>query len=140
MAALTLYFDNACPFCRCEMSCLRRWDRTGQLAFVDITAPGFDPLPLGASLAAMNTELHGLRADGAMLRGTDAILEAYTLAGRAWLVWPLRVPALRPVLAVAYRSFARNRYRISRWLGMGGARPKCDGGQCQINCGGKNGT
>ncbi|WP_426320899.1 thiol-disulfide oxidoreductase DCC family protein [Pseudoduganella sp. R-43] len=140
MAALTLFFDNACPFCRSEMSRLRRWDRAGRLAFVDIAAPGFDPAPLGASLAAMNTELHGLRADGAMLVGTDAILAAYTLAGRAWLVWPLRVAALRPMLASAYRSFARNRYRISRWLRIDGARPACDGERCQAYFGGKDGA
>ncbi|WP_426168068.1 thiol-disulfide oxidoreductase DCC family protein [Pseudoduganella sp. S-14] len=140
MAALTLFFDNACPFCRSEMSRLRRWDRAGRLAFVDIAAPGFDPAPLGTSLAAMNTELHGLRADGAMLVGTDAILAAYTLAGRAWLVWPLRVAALRPMLAAAYRSFARNRYRISRWLRIDGARPACDGERCQVYFGGKDGA
>ena len=140
MAALTLFFDNACPFCRSEMSRLRRWDRAGRLAFVDIAAPGFDPAPLGASLVAMNTELHGLRADGAMLVGTDAILAAYTLAGRAWLVWPLRVAALRPMLASAYRRFASNRYRISRWLRIDGARPACDSERCQVYFGGKDGA
>ncbi len=140
MTVLTLYFDNACPFCRREMARLRRWDRSGRLAFVDIAGPGFDPAPLGVSLAAMNTEMHGLRADGAMLVGTDAILAAYTLAGRAWLVWPLRVPALRPMLASAYRGFARNRYRISRWLRINGVRPACDGDRCQIYFGGKDGA
>ncbi|SFG19358.1 Predicted thiol-disulfide oxidoreductase YuxK, DCC family [Duganella sp. CF458] len=140
MVALTLYFDNACPFCRREMARLRRWDRAGRLAFIDIAAPGFDPEPLGASLAAMNTELHGLRASGAMLVGTDAILEAYTLAGRAWLVGPLRIAALRPMLAAAYRGFARNRYRFSRWLGIDGAHRSCDGDRCQIYFGGKDGA
>jgi predicted DCC family thiol-disulfide oxidoreductase YuxK len=131
MVALTLYFDSACPFCRREMARLGGWDRLGRLAFVDIAEPGFDPAPLGVTLAAMNTELHGMRADGSMLVGTDAILEAYTLAGRGWLVSPLRVAALRLMLASAYRSFARNRYRISRWLGIDG---------CQIYFGGQNGT
>jgi len=140
MAELTLYFDDACVFCRREMARLRRWDRTGRLAFVDIAAPGFDPTPLGVTLAAMNTELHGQRADGAMLVGTSAILEAYTLVGRAWLVWPLRVPGLRPVLASVYRSFARNRYRISRWLRIDDARPACDGDRCEMYIGGNNGA
>lgn len=140
MVALTLYFDSACPFCRREMARLGGWDRLGRLAFVDIAEPGFDPAPLGVTLAAMNTELHGMRADGSMLVGTDAILEAYTLAGRGWLVSPLRVAALRLMLASAYRSFARNRYRISRWLGIDGAPRKCDGDRCQIYFGGQNGT
>lgn len=140
MAALTLYFDKACPFCRREMARLGRWDPGGRLAFVDITAEGFDPRPLGVTLAALNTEMHGLRADGVMLVGTDAILEAYTLVGRSWLVWPLRVRLLRPTLASAYRSFARNRYRISRWLGIGGARGACDGDACQNYSGDHHGT
>lgn len=140
MSALTLYFDSACPFCRREMQRLQRWDHAGRLAFIDMSLPGFDPAPLGVTLAAMNAELHGLRADGAMLVGTDAILEAYTLAGRPWLVWPLRVRLLRPMLAGAYRAFARNRYRISRWLGLGRARPACDGDRCQIYFGDRHGT
>jgi predicted DCC family thiol-disulfide oxidoreductase YuxK len=143
MAALTLYFDHACPFCRREMARLRRWDRSGRLAFVDIAAEGFDPAPLGVPLTALNAELHGLRDDGAMLVGTGAILAAYTLAGHAWLVWPLRVPVLRPLLSAAYRSFARNRYRISRWLGIGGADgagSSCEAGACPAPFGGRHGT
>lgn len=140
MAELTLYFDSACPLCRTEMSRLRRWDRAGRLAFVDMSAPGFDPAPLGVTLAAMNAELHGLRADGAMLVGTDAILEAYTLAGHGWLAWPLRIRLLRPMLASAYRSLARNRYRVSRWIGLGAAHRGCDGGSCQVYFGDHHGT
>jgi predicted DCC family thiol-disulfide oxidoreductase YuxK len=39
MADLTLYFDSACPLCRREMNRLRRWDRAGRLAFVDMSGP-----------------------------------------------------------------------------------------------------
>lgn len=140
MSALTLYFDSKCPLCRREMARLGRWDRAGRLAFVDMAQAGFDPAPLGVTLAAMDSELHALRADGAMLAGTAAILEAYTLVGRSWLVWPLRVPLLRPALAAAYRSLARNRYRVSRWLGLGAAPRACDGGHCQVFTGGRHGT
>lgn len=140
MAELTLYFDNACPFCRREMARLAQWDGAGRLAFVDIAQPGFDPAPLGATLAAMNRELHGRRADGAMLVGTDAILAAYTVAGRPWLVWPLRVRLLQPMLAAAYRSFARNRYRISRWLRLDAGASQCDANTCPTSLGGRHGT
>lgn len=140
MSALTLYFDSNCPFCRREMQRLRRWDRVARLAFVDMSQPGFDPAPLGVTLAAMDAELHGVRADGAVLVGIDAILEAYTLAGRQWLVWPLRIRFLRPPLASAYRGFARNRYRISRWLGLSGAKDACDGGHCEVYLGERHGA
>lgn len=140
MAMLNLYFDSACPLCSREMDRLRRWDRAGHLGFIDMSAPEFDPASLGVTLGAMDAELHGLRADGSMLVGTDAILEAYTLVGRGWLVWPLRVRFLRPMLASAYRSLARNRYRVSRWLGIGPVHRNCDGDRCRIYFGDHHGT
>jgi predicted DCC family thiol-disulfide oxidoreductase YuxK len=130
-AALTLYFDGACPFCVKSMRQLRRWDRAGRLAFVDIAAPGFDPAPLGVDLAALNREVHGLTAEGAVIAGIDTMLAAYTLAGRGWLVWPLRVRLLRPALAGSYRWFARHRYAISRRLGMR-MPDACSDGVCGI--------
>lgn len=117
-AALTLYFDGACPFCVKSMRQLRRWDTAGRLAFVDIAAPGFDPAPLGVNMAALNREVHGRTREGEVLAGIDTMLAAYTLAGRGWLVWPLRVRLLRPALAGCYRWFARHRYAISRRLGI----------------------
>ena len=126
--ALTLYYDGRCPFCIAAMRRLRQWDTAGRLAFTDIAAPGFDPAPLGADLAALNRELVARTGDGALLIGIDAMLAAYTLAGRGWMVWPLRVRILRPGLARAYRWFARHRYTVSRRLGM---RPvACDDGVC----------
>ena len=129
-AALTLYYDGKCPFCVAGMTRLHGWDKAGRLAFVDIAIPGFDPAHLGADLAALNRELYGLRADGRVLVGVDSILAAYTLAGQAWRVWPLRIKPLRPVLASAYRLFARHRYRVSRLLGIK-KTPACIDGVCQ---------
>ena len=128
---LTLYYDGRCPFCATEMARLQSWNRAGRLAFVDIAADGFDPLPLGLDMAALNRESHARRADGALLVGIDSLLAAYTLVGRAWLVWPLRVRFLRPVLGFAYRGFARHRYTMSRWLGYR-LPPRCEDGACAL--------
>lgn len=56
------------------------------------------------------------------------MLAAYTLAGRGWMVWPLRVPLLGGLLWYLYRLFARNRYTMSRLLGY---TPVCADGVCQ---------
>jgi predicted DCC family thiol-disulfide oxidoreductase YuxK len=130
-AGLTLYFDGLCPFCVRSMRRLMAWDTAGHLAFVDIAAPGFDPSPLGVDLAALNREVHGRTREGAVLAGIDTMLAAYTLVGRGWLVWPLRVRLLRPALAAAYRWFARHRYAISARLGMR-LPAGCDGATCTI--------
>jgi predicted DCC family thiol-disulfide oxidoreductase YuxK len=127
--ALTLYYDGKCPFCLAEMTRLARWDRArdGVLAFTDIAQPGFDPSHLGAGMADLNAQLYALGRDGRVLVGVDSMLAAYTLAGRGYLVWPLRVPLLRGLLSFLYRAFARHRYTMSRVLGYKSA---CTGDVC----------
>lgn len=129
--ALELYFDGRCALCVKEMQRLVHRDSERRLAFVDIAAPGFDPAPLGVDLAGLNREMHSRTADGRVLVGIDSLLAAYTLIGRGWAVWPLRVPGLRHGLAGAYRLLARNRYRLSRRFG-GRATRDCEGGACSI--------
>ncbi|WP_419688374.1 thiol-disulfide oxidoreductase DCC family protein [Burkholderia theae] len=128
---LVLYFDGRCPLCVAEMRRLEAWNTRHQLAFVDIAEPGFDPAPLGADLRALNRELHARLPDGRMLTGVDSVFAAYALVGRSWLVWPLRVPAMRDALAPLYRCVARNRHAVSRWLGYH-AEAHCDGQACGI--------
>ncbi|MGC7402318.1 thiol-disulfide oxidoreductase DCC family protein [Pandoraea pneumonica] len=128
-AALTLYVDGNCPICMMEVRQLRARDADEKLAFVDIALPSFDPAPLGVSLAALNAQMHAWTAEGECLIGIDALIAAYTLTGRGWLVAPLRVPALRPAARVLYRTFARNRLRVSRWLRVRAA-PDCVDGAC----------
>jgi predicted DCC family thiol-disulfide oxidoreductase YuxK len=127
--ALTLYYDGNCPFCLAGMEDLARHDKRHCLAFVDIALPGFDPAHLGAGMAELNLEIYSLTGQGKVLVGVDSLLAAYTLTGRGWLVWPLRVPILRAVLSALYRAFARNRYTMSRLLGYK-ARPRCESGLC----------
>ncbi|CAB3751462.1 thiol-disulfide oxidoreductase [Burkholderia puraquae] len=126
---LVLYFDGRCPLCVAEIKRLAARDARQQLAFVDITEPGFDPVPLGVGLPALNRELHARLPDGRMLTGVDSILAAHALTGRRWLVRLLRVPAMRSALAPLYRCFARNRHAVSRWLGYRAEAP-CDGAAC----------
>lgn len=129
MSALTLYYDGKCPFCAAEMARLAQWDRQHVLAFTDIAVPGFDPAHLQASMADLNAQLYGLTHDGRVLVGIDTMLAAYTLVGKGYLVWPLRVPGLRQLLAVLYRAFARHRYTMSRLLGYKSA-VTCDANVC----------
>ena len=126
---LTLYYDGKCPFCASGMQQLGAWDKAGRLAFVDISREGFDPAHLNASMEQLNLEIYSQTAAGKVLVGVDSLLAAYTLAGRSWRVWPLRVPVLRDVLSWMYRLFARNRYTMSRLLGYK-APPACEDGVC----------
>ena len=77
----------------------------------------FDPTVLGVDRAALDRELYSQKQTGEILVGIDSMLAAYTLVGKGFRVWPLRMKLLRPILAGLYRKFARNRYRMSRLLG-----------------------
>jgi predicted DCC family thiol-disulfide oxidoreductase YuxK len=127
--ALTLFYDGQCPFCAAEMARLRGWNHEGQLGFVDISQPDFDPQSLGVTMAALDRELHSQKSSGEILVGIDSMLAAYTLVDKSWLVFPLRIKPLRPLLANLYRTFARNRYRFSSLLGY---KPiaRCNDGVC----------
>ena len=125
--APTLYFDGQCPFCLAEMTRLRGSDKLARLAFVDIAQPDFDPAFLGVDMTALNRELHSRTEAGEVLVGIDSLLAAYTLIGKGWRVLPLRVTFLRPPLAYLYRTFARNRYRISAVMGYKPLRSCTDG-------------
>lgn len=126
--ALTLYFDGQCALCRKEVQRLRRWDRHGRLTFADIAQADFSPASLGVDIEALRTLMHSRTSDGRMLAGVDSIVAAYTLVGRGWMVWPLRVALLRRFWSGVYRFVARNRYRLSR---LAGQRTVCTGDACR---------
>jgi len=110
---LTLFYDAACPVCSLEMDHLRERDHAGRLRFVDIGAPGFDAAAHGATLQAMNAEIHARRADGSMLKGVEVLRLAYDAVGLGWVLRASAWPPLRPAFDGAYRVFARHRLAIS---------------------------
>ncbi|MET0334943.1 MAG: DUF393 domain-containing protein [Rhizobacter sp.] len=143
---LTLLYDAACPVCALEMDHLRERNQAGRLAFIDISVPGFDPTPYGATLAEMNAEIHGLRADGELMRGVQVLRLAYEAVGLGWVMRPVGWGPLRGVLEAAYRVFARHRQPISRAAApligfirarrarqMAARMQACAGGACEIH-------
>ena len=77
-----------------------------------------------------NGKLVSQKQNGEILVGIDSMLASYTLVGKGFLVFPLRLKLLRPLLAHLYRKFARNRYRISRLLRYKSIS-QCDGKVCK---------
>ena len=111
---LTLFYDGGCAVCALEMDHLRARCRDGRLVFVDIAAPGFDAAAHGTTRAAMDGEIHGLAADGTMLRGVEVLRRAYEAVGLGWVLKPTGWAPLRPLFDAGYRVFARHRRSISR--------------------------
>lgn len=113
---LTLYYESACAFCNAEMHNLMLRNDSGQLRFVDVSAPGFAELPAGATLADLLESIHGRRADGGVLRGVEVFRLAYAAVGLGWVSGALRLPLLGRLADLGYPVLARNRHRLPRGL------------------------
>ena len=117
-AKLLLLYDGACPICSLEMRRLAGLDRKKRLHYADIAAPGFDATRYGTTLQAMMGRMHAVAPDGRLLIGMDAIRAAYAAVGLGWVLSATRWPLLRKLADRYYLAFARNRYAISRRLGL----------------------
>ncbi len=124
---LKLLYDGDCPFCRREAQWLKRRDRDGRLALEDISALGFDPSRYGLTRQEVMGVLHGVLPDGRIVRGVEAVRQAYQAIGLGWLVAPTRLPGVRWVLDRMYGVFARNRAGLGRWFGH-----RCEDGGCAM--------
>ena len=125
-----MLYDGACPLCSREVLGLQRC-RPDAIDAVDITAADFDAGALNwgveVDYARLQAALYGIRPDGSVTVGMATLREGYRRAGLGWLVgWTGWWPA-RPVFDAGYRQLARNRMRISRWLGR---RTDDCGGRC----------
>ena len=110
-----LLYDGACPICRREVLWLHR-RRPQAIDAVDISAEGFDSSAYGLTEEQVSAALFGVQPDGSITVGMSSLREGYRLAGLGWLIaWTGWWPA-RPLFDAFYRSFARNRMRISRFL------------------------
>lgn len=118
-----VFFDNDCPLCRKEISLLRWLDRRKRIRFTDISAPEFDPHPLGKSLDLLMDEIHGRLPDGQWIVGVEVFRKIYSAIGLKILVWPTRLPLISQCLDLSYRWFAKNRLRLTG---------RCNDGQCKI--------
>ncbi len=133
----TILIDGSCVLCRREASLLRRLDQgRGRLRIIDIASPDFDPTQLGTTMAAVMGQIHGVAADGTLVRGMEVFRQAYAAVGQRWLLSWTAWPIVRPIVDRLYLWFARHRVRIStvaaRLLGEKG--PVCDADRC-LMCG-----
>jgi len=111
-----LLYDGECPICRREVQWLKGRDRAGNLKLENIAALGFDPARYGLSRGEINRELHGIKPDGTIVRGMEAVREAYRSVGLGWIMAPTRLPGVRFLSDRVYGWFARNRRALGRLL------------------------
>ncbi len=110
---IEVFHDGECPLCQREMQLLRRLDRAGAIRFVDISAPGFDPLPLGVSWQMLMERIHARLPDGTLIEGVEVFRRLYAAVGFRRLAAVSRLPAVAQLLNAAYHLFAKNRLRLT---------------------------
>lgn len=131
---LKVFFDGACGVCAAEMTAYRRKEHGGRLEFVDVSAPGFDPVPYGIPRAAFMYELHAIDGDAQVYRGVDAfraIWRAFPASTRYGLLGTLvSLPGVHSLARLGYWSFARIRKFLPK------RDDACRDGSCRIGGGG----
>ena len=142
---LTLFYESACPLCHAEMSNLMLRNTAGLLRFVDVSAPGFKDFPPGTTLTDLMALMHGLTADGRLLRGVEVFRLAYSAVGIPQVAAITSLPFVAPLSEKLYALIARNRHRLPRRLihamfetsmrraAERASRARCDGDACQVS-------
>jgi predicted DCC family thiol-disulfide oxidoreductase YuxK len=97
------------------------------LAFEDISALGFNPEKYGLSRKDVTRVLHGVKSDGTVLKGMDAVREACRTVGLGWLLFPTRLPLARTASDWLYRLASRCRGSLGSLLDE-----HCSGGTCAV--------
>lgn len=130
---LRIYYDGSCSVCAGGVERYGRRDHEGRLILVDISAPDFDPAPLGISLEEFMYQMHVIDQGGRVYRGVEAFwaiwqaFPASTLLGLCGAL--ITLPLVNPVARLCYRAFA----------GIRGYLPKrsndCSSGTCRIGRG-----
>ena len=107
----TMFYDGGCPLCMRGVDHYQRLDWAGRLAWIDLTAPGFDPADHGLEFAAAMDVLHVRGRDGALRSGGHAFLELWSeLPGYRHVAAVTRALRLAGVFDAAYRRLARGRF------------------------------
>jgi len=142
---LTLYYESACPLCNAEMNNLMLRNTAGLLRFVDVSAPGFEDCPPGTTLDELMQLMHGLTADGRVLRGVEVFRLAYSAVGIPQVEALTSLPLIAPLSERLYAVIARNRHRLPRrligWIFETGlrraaeraSRARCEARQCTVS-------
>ena len=113
MPELTILYDGACPLCLREVRVLRG-PLGARLGFVDIDASDYEPADHGGiDYRTAMARIHGITADGQVLRDVAVFARAYDLVGLGWLYAPSRWPLLAPLIQGIYGLWAGARLRLT---------------------------
>ena len=120
---IELFYDGACPLCSREVTLIRRLDRKSKIKFTDISLEEFDPKLYGKELSTFMEIIQCRTVDGRWIEGVEVFRQIYSMIGFRPFVFFTRIPGVSHLLDLMYRTFAKNRLRLTG---------RCDNSQCSI--------
>ena len=127
---LRIFYDGACSICATEIERYGRMDREGRLILVDISAPDFDPAPIGITQDELMIQMHAIDRNGTVYRNVEAfwaIWQAFPASTLLGLLGAfITLPVVKPLARLCYKGFAR----IRKYLPKRDAA--CTTGSCRI--------
>jgi len=120
---IELFYDGACPLCSREVALIRRLDRKSKIKLTDISLEEFDPKRYGKELSTFMELIQCRTVDGRWIEGVEVFRQIYSMIGFRFFVFFTRIPGIAHLLDLAYRTFAKNRLRLTG---------RCDNSQCSI--------
>ena len=116
-AALTVYYDGACPLCRAEIGHYSAQEGAGAICFLDASKQTSD-LPDGLTREQALARFHVRRSDGRLASGAAGFVEIWkTLPRWRWAARLASLPGVTPLLERAYRLFLPLRPTLSKAFG-----------------------
>lgn len=111
--AVTVWFDGGCPLCIREIALMRRLDRRGAIAFVDVSTPdSVCPIDRRDLLARFHA-----RENGVLLSGAAAFAAMWrAIPVLKPLGWAARNPLVLKGLEALYLRFLVLRPRLQKLL------------------------
>jgi predicted DCC family thiol-disulfide oxidoreductase YuxK len=110
-----LLYDGDCPLCLREVNFLQKKDGgRGLVVFVDIADDGYDPAQHGGvSFADAMGRIHGVMADGTVIKNVEVFRRVYEVLGMGWVYAATRWPLIGPLVDWAYNVWADWRLRVT---------------------------
>jgi predicted DCC family thiol-disulfide oxidoreductase YuxK len=110
----TVVYDGHCTVCGRMVKVLARWDRDHKLEIVPSQQSGvrerFPWIPARSYAESMQVVR---TSDGKTWQAAAALEELVKVLPKGRLVsWLFKIPFMRPLVDILYRSFARNRYKF----------------------------
>ena len=123
-------FDGDCGICTAQVSKLPWWDYQQKLSYLSLHDSRVGERWPDFTHERMMQEMCIVDSRGNRHWGPEAVRYLTLRLRRLWWAMPLLYfPGSMLLWRPLYRWIARNRYRLSRWLGG----KNCDNGSCQLH-------